>query len=378
MRTDLAIINRTFWPHSPVIGKVLLELSEVAAESRSVCVITQSDRKKLSKVLSNAKRGKGVCIKACRFYSNINSNILTKFFDGFVFIIWTIYSLILTRPRKIYVSTNPPIFIPLIVFIYSSIYRAKYYCHVQDIHPEAANIIMPLNKFVLTFLSWLDSIVMRHAAGIMTLTVGMEKYIIFRSKTKAPILLIDNPAFIEKHIEAVKKSKDIVFCGTAGRFQIIPLLLESITKYLNDGGTLNFTFIGSGIYLPEIQALSRKFDSISSLGFLPSEKAANIVSQHRWGLLPINDEVTRYAFPSRSSSYIISNCSILAICSKDTSVSKWVIENKFGNVSEPNVKSIISHFKAIEREGNKEVNHSNKIDLSTAFFVKKILAFIGK
>lgn len=374
-RIDFAIINRAFWPQSPVIGGTLLRLAEEAAKSQSVCVITQSNQEKLSEILNNEQRGNGASIRACRSYSNVNSSILLRLMDGFIFMLWTIFSLLITRPKKVYVSTNPPIFVPFIVFLYSSIFRANYYYHLQDIHPEAANIIVPLNKVIFTFLSRLDSIVMRHATGIITLTMEMKKYIIARSETVAPIILIDNPAFIDSQIENVKKTKDIVFCGTAGRLQRMPLLLESIAEYLKNGGTLNFTFIGSGVYLAKIKRMEKKFNMVTCHGFIPSNEAAKIVSQHRWALLPINDEVTRYAFPSRSSSYIASNCNILAICSKDTSVARWVITNKFGIVSKANVKDIVAHFKYIEMH-NKNICFNNKIDFSSSLFVKKILLFI--
>ena len=376
-KNDLAIINRAFWPKSPVIGEALLKLAEEAAKSGSVCVITQSSLN-ISKKLMKAKRGKRVNIKACSSFSNVNSNLITRLLDGFIFMLWTSYSLIITRPKKIYISTNPPIFLPFIVFLYSAIFRAKYYYHLQDIHPEAANIIIPLNRHLFRFLSWLDSIVMRHASGIMTLSEEMKQYILSRSKTTAPILLVDNPAFIDTQITTIKKTKDIVFCGTAGRLQRIPLLLKSISEYLEEGGTLNFTFIGSGVYLSEIKKMSQKYSSVSCLGFLPSEDAAAIVGQHHWALLPINDEVTRYAFPSRSSSYVVSNCKILAICSKNTSVATWLEENKLGIVSSPDVPTIVSYFKAIEKGMCVDFNQTNKIDFSTALFVKKTLAFIEK
>jgi hypothetical protein len=376
MRADFAIVNRAFWPESPVIGEALLKLAETAAKSNQVCVITQS-KKNLKTELNDARRGYEINIKSCHSYSNVNSKIPTRIFDGFVFMLWTLYSLILTHPKKIYISTNPPIFIPFIIFLYCFIFRAEYYYHLQDIHPEAANIIIPLNKLVFNFLSWLDSTVMRNATGIMTLTEEMKEYIQLRSKTTAPILLIDNPAFIEEdELKIVKKTKDIVFCGTAGRLQLVPLILNSITEYLNNGGTLNFTFIGSGVYLSKIKLMSQQFQAVSCLGFLPSQEAADIVSQHRWGLLPINDAVTRFAFPSRSSSYIISNCNVLAVCSDNTSVAKWVTNNKFGIVSKPDINSLILHFKSIENLKTNDVSIKDKTNLSTSYFVEKMLKFI--
>jgi len=372
---DLAIVNRGFWPEGQLIGEALLALAEKSAESKRVCVITQSDEN-IRKALNNSKRGGKIHLKECHSRSNANSNISVRLLDGFIFMLWTIYSLITTRPKKVYISTNPPIFLPFVIFLYCAIFRAKYYYHLQDIHPEAANIVLPLNKKVYLFLSWIDSIVMRHATGIMTLSEEMKEHILTRSKTTTPILLIDNPALIEKNTAIINKTKDVIFCGTAGRFQKIPLLLESIKKYLHNGGMLNFTFVGRGVYQAEIQLMSEEFNSVSYLGFLSAKEAEYIVSQHHWALLPIDDEVTNYAFPSKSSSYVVSNCHILAICSENTSVSNWVKNNKLGIVSNPDVKSIISHFKSIEQWDKTNKRHNHKLDFSISYFVEKTLDFI--
>ena len=217
-KNDLAIINRAFWPQSPVIGEALLKLAEEAAKSRRVYVITQSSIN-ISEKLMKAKRGKKVNIKACSSFSNVNSNIITRLLDGFIFMFWTVYSLVITRPKKVYVSTNPPIFLPFIVFLYCFVFRAKYYYHLQDIHPEAANIIIPLNRQLFLFLLRLDSIVMRHASGIMTLSEEMKQYILSRSETTAPILLVDNPAFIDAQITMIKKQKILFFVERLGAFK---------------------------------------------------------------------------------------------------------------------------------------------------------------
>src|SRR5690554_7658079 len=39
------------------------------------------------------------------------------------------------------------------------------------------------------------------------------------------------------------------------------------------------------------------YEQVDYLGFIPATEAAELVNQHRWALLPIDDEVTKYAFP---------------------------------------------------------------------------------
>ncbi|MCK7575639.1 MAG: hypothetical protein MZV65_06945 [Chromatiales bacterium] len=78
--------------------------------------------------------------------------ILMRSLDALIFMTWVLVSLIRSRPSKIYVATNPPIVVPFIVFLYSRVFRARYYYHVQDIHPEAANVVVPLHPWMFKLL----------------------------------------------------------------------------------------------------------------------------------------------------------------------------------------------------------------------------------
>ena len=63
------------------------------------------------------------------------------------------------------------------------------------------------------------------------------------------------------------------------------------------------------------------------------------------GVCTIEDEVTKYAFPSKSSSYISCGVNILSICSEQTSVAKWVVKNNYGINSPPTVNNLANIFK---------------------------------
>lgn len=346
-KTGLAIVNRGFWPGSQVIGESLLQFAEKAALDRSVCVITQAEGD-LASTLANAGRGEGVQIRASKAYTTSGSGLIKRITESLFFMIWTFISLVRVKPASVYVSTNPPVVVPFIVAIYCRIFGATYVYHLQDIHPEAANIVMPLNRTVFRFLRGLDNFTMRHAAAIITLSEDMREHILACSGTERPIYLLDNPSFDIEPSTSADRNKDIVFCGNAGRLQRIPLLLRAISDYLNSGGKLKFTFAGAGVYEADIRTLAESNDRVQYLGVISAIEAADLVNQHRWALLPIDDEVTRYAFPSKSSSYALSGATVLAICGKETSVARWVEEHGVGIVCAPEHNSLVSCFHELE------------------------------
>ncbi len=145
-----------------------------------------------------------------------------------------------------------------------------------------------------------------------------------------------------------RRTKDIVFCGNAGRLQRIPLLMTAIRDYLQQGGKFRFTFAGGGLYVPELQALANAYDQVDYLGLLPVSEATELVNQHKWALLPIEDEVTKYAFPSKSSGYAVSGAGVLAVCGEDTSVARWVEQHKIGVVCVADHEALVRSFFSLE------------------------------
>ena len=349
-KTELAIVNRGFWPQSQVIGEALLQLAEACAIEHRVTVITQSQDGRLRRRLDEAGRGEGVRVMDCRSRSDSSTGLIKRSLDALLFMAWTFISLVRCRPAKVYVSTNPPVVVPFIVMLYCKLFGARYYYHLQDIHPEAAHIVVRLNPLLSRVLTWMDCLTMRHAERLITLSEDMRRCIVERSGTQAEVELLDNPAFPVEEGEDFRRDSDVVFCGNAGRLQRIPLLLEAIGDYLEQGGRLRFTFAGAGLHAPQIATLSKEHESVTYHGLIPAPEAAALVNRHRWALLPIDDEVTRFAFPSKSSAYVLAGCQILAICGRETSVARWVEQHGVGLAAEPDKQSIIDNFRQMETD----------------------------
>lgn len=377
-KTDLVIVNRSFWPQGQVIGEALLQFAEEAAKDGSVCVITQA-YEDLSQKFVTEGRGKSVEVKACKSYTTSSSGFLKRAGEAVLFMFWVFASLVRSRPMMVYVSTNPPVIVPFIVAIYCKFFGAEYVYHLQDIHPEAANIIVPLNRVFLFFLKTMDNFTLRNAKSIVTLSDEMKDFIELRSKTQKPIFLLDNPSFETDYVSWDQRSNRAVFCGNAGRLQRIPLLTDSIRDYIHQGGTLGFTFAGGGVFSPEIQSLADSFSQVEYLGVIPPIDAAKLVNESRWALLPIDDQVTKFAFPSKSSGYALSGTGVIAICNEDTSVGKWVKRFNVGKVCPPDQASLVRCFFSLEKSDadNFEMQPEIREKLRIQYFTAKLLEFVS-
>ena len=363
-RYDLVIINRSFWPIYPVIGESLLRLAEELSNSKKVGVIFQ-DNSKFKDKSKKMSRGANVNFLYTLALSNSSSNIFIRILDSFFFMIWVIICLIITRPKNIYISTDPPVIVPFVVTFFSKIFKSKLIYHIQDIHPEASNIVFKMNSIIFKFVKKLDAYSMKKANVLITLTSEMKNQIIKRSGTSSKVHIFPNPSIpFYSNQSNNNKLKGVSFTGNLGRLQRVPLILSAIKNYLDNGGELEFIFAGGGIFSNSVKELTKIYPKIYYKGLISPEEAAELSSQYEWALLPIEDEITNYAFPSKASSYVYSGSNILAVCGQNTNVAKWIIANKLGLSVEPNILDLTNIFFKIE---------NNQIDTSLIDYDRKVL-----
>ena len=346
-RYDLAIINRSFWPKSQIIGESLLQLCELLSKKGYKVVAIVQGSSSLKQSLKSNARGVGVDFQVSRARTDSSTGLTGRISDMLIFVVWTIWILVLRRPKTIYIATDPPLLVPFIVFLYSKLSRSSYTYHLQDIHPEASNVITNINPGLFSLLRSIDNLVIRNASNVITITKEMKDFIKERSNLKNKIYLLDNPSLLTK-VSTQKKIKGFIFAGNAGRLQKIPMLLEGISKYKECGGKLPFLFIGSGVYSKNILLLSEKYHDVLYKGIVDADVANSLITKYEWALLPIEDEVTKYAFPSKTSSYVSYGANILAICSEHTSVARWVLRNNYGISVPPKVDCLVDIFFEIE------------------------------
>ncbi|WP_205340894.1 glycosyltransferase [Denitrificimonas caeni] len=354
----IAIVSRSFWPENPAIGEALLLLSESLGKDAQPIVITQV-AKGFPEKLQMAKRGQGVKFSTLPSLTNSSSHMLLRIVELLTFTVFVFFSLCWHRPSKVYVATNPPIFTPLAVRLYCGLFGKKFVYHLQDIHPEATQVVTGKTNWVERLLRKIDVKTTRKAATVITLTEQMKSYITQRTGQELPIVLLENPSVqgaVQETNVVIERKQGFVYCGNAGRLQRIPLLLAAIERYLNEGGQLPFVFAGGGVYRGAIEKLASQFEQVSYLGVLPADQAAAVLRGYSFGLMPIDDEVTNYAFPSKSSSYVFSGCHVIAICGGNTSVTKWVLDNGLGFVAEPDMDAVVSLFHKLEREAIPALN----------------------
>ena len=273
----IAIVSRSFWPENPAIGEALLLLAESLSKDAKPIVMTQVN-KGFTKKLKNAGRGQDVNFVTLPALTDSSSPMVLRISELLLFTGFTFTSLVYHRPDRVYVATNPPVFTPLAVRWYCQLFDKKYVYHLQDIHPEITSIVTGKNNFLTRLLERIDTKTIAKASTVITLTEQMQFYITQRTGQQLNIKLLSNPAVQDSNQTAntsLERIKGFVYCGNAGRLQRIPLLLESIKRYIQEGGKLPFIFAGGGVYSDAIRELAEQYQNVSYLGVLPAHEASN-------------------------------------------------------------------------------------------------------
>ncbi len=351
----IAIITRTFWPKGAAVEEALLILAEKLSEQHEVTVITQAD-KSFNTILNAQCRGKGIKFFSTASLTTSSSSICYRILELLIFSLYVFFILLWKKPDKIYVATNPPIMVPFLVNIYCWLFGRQFFYHLQDIHPEATEIVTGKKTILTKILRKIDTFTISRSKKIITLTEQMRSSILKRliGRKVPPIELLENPSVQLLLNKPIERIKGFLYCGNAGRLQRIPLLLDAIDEYIKQGGSLPFVFAGGGVFTKKIKLLAEKHKQVQYLGVLSASDAANLLLTYTYGLMPIDDEITKFSFPSKSSSYVFSGCYIISICNKKTSVANWVLKNNVGINVEPQIADIVNTFKHLEQSDTRQ------------------------
>lgn len=344
---SIAIINRDFGEHAGAIGLGLSRFAIDQALASSVNVITSSNSRDVLALGEKAN----IRLFLAKSLTSSGSGIAMRLFEVIYFSLFVVVSLIKSRPKLVYVTSNPPVIIPFFVFIFCYLTKSKYIYHVQDIHPEASSLVFKLPKILVYLIKSVDTLTLKNSELIITLSNDMKATLLKREKA-LNVMLLQNPAIVNKNDMNLPKTNGAIFCGNAGRLQNMDILLEAIEIFLKkDSSDFIFGFVGGGVFASQLVLLSEKYSRFKYYGYVSAEEALAISSGYKWALLPICGEVLQYAYPSKIPTYISAGCQIISITSGDTELAREIHSNDLGFNVEANAGDVVASFESLPAYG---------------------------
>ena len=89
----------------------------------------------------------------------------------------------------------------------------KYIYHLQDIHPEASNVVVKINKSLFNLLKKMENFTMARACLLITLNEEMKIQILNRINIQKEITIIENPSIPFDIDVSLKKKKRFFIYG---------------------------------------------------------------------------------------------------------------------------------------------------------------------
>ncbi|KZZ55439.1 glycosyltransferase family 4 protein, partial [Oleiphilus sp. HI0123] len=265
--------------------------------------------------------------------------------------------------------TAPPVVPGFAANIASRLTGAKLIYHCMDLHPEIGKLSGEFsNPTVYRALERIDIATCRRASRIIVLSEDMRKAIGKRDASLVSKVSVINNFSLpsEDKLSNSKsdwfevKSKDklrLFFAGNIGRFQGLELFVEAIHELVQSGNThVELVFMGEGAALPEITKLANSGpakDLIHFVSHQPISIAKRAMQAADFGIVCLTPEIIRYAYPSKTLTYLEQGCPIFSVVEQDSELAKMVETRQIGVSSPINDKAALV-YRLTELANNRE------------------------
>jgi len=283
------------------------------------------------------------------------------------------------------VPTTPPFTLTLVVAFVKLLTfgKLKWVYHMQDIHPEIS-FVSKNKSHIYSFLRKLDTFFMQSSNKTITLSEEMKSALVTRKKGLNDSILVANN-FVEEFsastytfdfLENDRRDGKVIyiFSGNVGKYQrvveIVQLFLD-IDKF--DGV---FYILGDGDELSNVKKLLNEHnnkDRIRLLGRKPFEEANQLAAQCDYGIVSLNAEITKYAYPSKFATYLSMGLKVLAFVEQDSQISKEIKEHNLGDVISNNKTfgRVISHSENLTDVVRARIKATSKVLFGKARLVSQ-------
>ena len=141
-----------------------------------------------------------------------------------------------------------------------------------------------------------------------------------------------------------EEALDIIFAGNMGQFQGLTEFLQGFIATATET-PVRLTFMGDGKAAADLRQLAKDDPRVRFIPQLPFEEAKEIIAQYDFGLISLEPGIHRYAFPSKTLTYLGLGLPIIALVEEDSDLGRLVRDARVGMVigkrDEPSIAAAI-------------------------------------
>lgn len=243
------------------------------------------------------------------------------------------------RYDVIMVSTSPPVLGGLFAAAVANLTGARFIYHCMDIHPEIGRISGEFsNPRVFAFLSKLDQWACKQANPVIVLSEDMADTLRSRDmNSKIDTLVLNNFSLPSAEntpshfpFEWPTEACVIFFAGNIGRFQGLDVLVDAMAV-LRDREDIRLVLMGEGTEKERLELKARNLGvRVTFIGHQPVETAKLAMTKANIGFVSLIPDLCRYAYPSKTITYIEQGCPILVVVETESTLAQDVLMNNIG------------------------------------------------
>jgi glycosyltransferase involved in cell wall biosynthesis len=351
----ILLTHRYFWPDHPNCGQILWHLTQkLAIQGHQIDVLSSLPSKDLnSKKIASEKFQILDNINIERIDLSIeNMSPVKKIINALKLGIRTNF-LAKKNEYDIIISTSiPPITGGLFAALASRIYKAKFVYFCMDLHPEVGKISKDFsNPLLFSLLEKIDNWSCSKANPVIVHSLDMKNSLLSRrGNNKFKIEIINNFSIpteeLNGSISKINFSPNeneltIIFAGNLGRFQYLDKVIDTMI-YLKGRTDIKLVIVGEGAV--KAQLISKIHNNKANVEFFdqqPANVVKYMISKADIGLVSLNVNTYKYAYPGKIMSYLEQGKPIIALLEKESEIVKLMEHNNYGfNISDSNPKSI--------------------------------------
>ena len=380
----ILMVHKHFLPDTPPYASILHDIAEFLVKNTHEVTVYSAqpnykagiDRCKRAEKFSN-----GINVRRIRLLVTIFNASRFKFIDMFYFPLRVFIHILLNKYDVITVSTAPQVTLGWASALACKFKKVKLIYHCMDIHPEIGAISGEFsNPIIFKFLKSMDNFTLNNSHRVIVLSSDMKKSLIERGYANSGnINIINNFALSNvegDHSDKINfnnmlKSDGVIrllFAGNIGRFQGLEKLIYAFNT-LQDNSNLELVFLGEGKALLELQNIA-SHPSIRFISKMPISIAKIIIKNSDFGIISLENEVIKYAYPSKAATYLEQGLPLLALVDSGTELSNMINEEKIGyTVENNNIEGIKIILKKIHSESY--VNNNSMSKAASNLYINK-------
>lgn len=345
----ILLIHRYFWPDTPPYAAMLRSIGKkLSDQGHEVTVLSSQPSYKIGVALQRQpaiEKVDGMVVHRLSLFRENGRHVIFRLMNMVYFPLRIIvFNLLKGKFDIVMASTAPPVVVGLAAAVGAKATGADFFYHCMDIHPEIGRISGEFSHpLVFNILRMLDDISCRIAKRVIVLSEDMRKSLLERPGYGQDNIQIINNFSMPGHDDFVTvdpkllKSPGtfrVIFAGNIGRFQGLETFIDAMQQLAHRPG-IEMVFVGEGSALNHLRERAGDAENIKFLPHQPVIIARKMIADADLGIVCLTREIYRYAYPSKTMTYLEEGCPLLVSAERESELVRFVESSNVGKWAQP-------------------------------------------